>query len=233
MKLSKSQNGYANISAILVAVLFVAIIFITAVYIDNILSATKDIHIVNHKGALIAKNNLTTYTDEILGYSFEYPGDKYEVSLPAGVSTSGEYVNIALYEKNEKKRYAMRFLAHKPYEKNLELGAYPGDVNTFYNFGDIESYIYENGEYKIIYGPRKLSVKVSDVIESDFGQIIVIDGISFNEHGAGITIREGIGHAALIRSNNDKYWDINVDVNEEAMSYQEFITILKTINRKI
>lgn len=161
----------------------------------------------------------TIFTDDIFAYIFGYPSEQLNVveELP-----SPGYSVITTLSLNK-----------TPYSEVVKLSTFSKDlleVDPASNGQEyIENYSYQDGQYKIDYLAKSYEVKPSKVIESDFGEIIVINGIEVANDI--LKFGEDLGYLALMKSGNENYLPINIVANKEFVSYEEFINFLETIKK--
>lgn len=163
----------------------------------------------------IDTSNWVEYRNEIVGYSFKYPKDLYKVV--SNTDDNDKSLFIVILENNNNDQ-VVTFYSHL-LDYNL-----PGRGGYF---GDVEKYLYDNNQYYILFGDKKREVEALEIIPSNIGNILVINGDKFDYSSP--TVGPYSSYAAVINLEDSTYSGITIQPEDEIINYQTFVEILKSI----
>lgn len=160
-------------------------------------------------------NKLETLENKALGYAFDYPADKYDAKV--NIADDRQTIASGLYVKGvDVNSSAIVFYSHVP-------GRIMGRSGFF---GDLDGYIEKDGEYFI--ASQKEPLAILDVLDTELGKVIVIDGTKFDYTGPSMGPGE---FGALVNLENSKFTGVAIQPGAQNISYDEFLDILKTLRQ--
>ena len=161
----------------------------------------------------VATDRLETLENKAVGYTFDYPTDKYEAET-----------TIDSNKQNASSRLTIKGVA----EYDFAIMFYSREAGQIYGRGmaflDLGGYVEKDGEYYM--GPEGEPLEILEVLDTELGKVLIIDGTQFDYSGPSMGPGE---FGALVNLDNNKFTGIAIQPNTQNISYDEFVNILKTL----
>jgi hypothetical protein len=156
---------------------------------------------------------MTNFTEEIFGFSFEYPEE--QLITKESVNGGGQRIDIELSVKKW------------PYDNVVKFTTIAVDASAYYQ--EKQVLLLENGKYQISNRDDSVELSAAEVIHNDLGEIAIFNGIEFTN--TGLNTGEGLGYMAVMAIGHKYYLPIHIFANKDLISYEDFIALLHTIKK--